>query len=64
MNERTAIIKKLPKVISSCETKEQLICAQKYAHLAYKKYHYSRVVRQLGDSFLNAKRKQLNAPVV
>ena len=39
------IFDKLPKVIRSCETPEQLIVAQKYTHLAYKKYPDSRVLR-------------------
>jgi len=58
------IFDKLPKVISSCKTPEQLIYATRYVHLAYKTYGQSRVLRTLGQSLILGKMKQLNnAPV-
>ena len=57
------LLVKLPKVITSCETAEQLIVAQKYSHLAHK-IHSSRLLRMLGTKLLMDKRKKLNAPVV
>jgi hypothetical protein len=57
--KNTEIIKKVPKVVSSCETEIQLIYAQKYCHLAYKAYKNSIVLRVLGDQFLKAKREKL-----
>ena len=58
------IIAKLPNVIRSCETREQLIVAQRYMHLAFKKYNQSRFLRILGTKFYMDKAKKINAPVV
>jgi len=44
----TEMFAKLPKVVRSCKTMEQLIVAQKYTHLAYKMYP-SRVLRVVGS---------------
>ena len=49
---------KLPKVIVSCETKAQLIYAQRYCHLAYRQYNDSRVLRILGTQLLQDKKNR------
>ena len=54
------IFDKLPKVITSCQTMEQLIYAQRYTHLAYK-LHGSRLLRTLGDKLLRDRSKKINA---
>ena len=51
---------KLPKVITSCQTHEQLIFAEKYTHLAYRLYRDSRVLRVLGQQLIADKWKKLN----
>jgi len=50
---------KLPKVITSCENIFQLIVAQKYAHLAYKKFNQSKVLRGFGNQLLRDKHEKL-----
>jgi len=54
------IFKKLPKIVSSCNTELQLIYAQKWCHLAYKTTK-SRTVRVLGTKMLQDKRINLRA---
>ena len=52
------LFKKLPKVVSRCETVEQLIVAQRYTHLAYRMYP-SRILRVLGTEIWSNRWKTL-----